>query len=210
MRLLAASMLLAVGCSTPDPEPIASVTLYGREQRIESWKAFVVERGHFHADLSDYPCLMALYQQATDVFRAMGAVEDAESLKTSQAALRGDFCAKQTGPVYGGPDRLVLGLCRFGENPEMPVETLIFDFPRLAPDEIEHRFNARDFVAAWERPPKTVAARLERGWVRVRRLNPGDGLLPPRYDFEVFVVLAPASGDGAPTQVITRVSAPPQ
>lgn len=205
MRVAVALLLIAAGCSTPPPEAHAPITLYGRELRVETWKAFVVERGHFHADLSDYPCMLALILQAQDILKALGEEEAAGMTVTI-----GDFCAKQTGPAYGGPDRLVLGLCRFGANLERPEEALIFDFPRLRPDEIEHRFDAPSFIAAWERPPKTVTARLERGWVRVRRLNPGDGIQPPRYDFEVFVVLAPVAGGGPSTQVVTRVQAPPQ
>lgn len=180
------------------------MTIYGAELRVESWTAFVVERGHFHADLTDYPCPVAIIHRAEDLVRAMGEGE----LGPEMAAALGDLCSKQFGPAHGGPDRLVLGLCRFGDDPAKPVEALIFDFPRLRPDETERRFEAGSFITAWERPPGTVTAKLERGWVRVRRLNPGDGLMTPRFDFEVFGVLA--SADGARTQVVTRVEAPPQ
>lgn len=208
MRTAAALLLVVAGCSTPPPpEARAPLTIYGSELRVETWTALAVERGHFHADLSDYPCPMALLHQASDLLAALGARDEA---RNGMAAMLRDLCGTQFGPAYGGPDRLVVGLCRFGEDPARPEEALIFDFPRLRPEETERLFDAKTFVAAWERPPKTVTARLERGWVRVRRLNPGDGLLPPRYDFEVFVVLAPVSGNGPSIQVVTRVQAPPQ
>lgn len=207
-------LLVAVaGCSSPPPpEAHAPVTMAGGEFRVDSWKAIAVERGHLHGDLSDYPCPLADFHALSKLMPLL-AGDDAPSAEKRNASLEAtmeQLCARNAGPSYGGSSRLALGLYRFGADPARPVEALIFDFPRLRPDEIERRFQAGEFTAAWERPAKTVAARLERGWVRVRRLNPGDGLLPCRYDFEIFVVLAPAAGGGAPTQIVTRVEAPPQ
>ena len=93
------------------------------------------------------------------------------------------------------------GQFRLGGEPEKPQEAILLDFPRLKADETERRFEFGPFAAAWERPPKKVLARLERGWVQVRRLGPS------RYDFEIFLILAPVDGGGSATQVVSRVEA---
>jgi hypothetical protein len=208
IRALAVIASLAVaGCAAPAP-PLAPLTMYGPELRIETWTPVVVERGHLHADLTDYPCPM------TDLLQFAGALKPITESRAPGAADKFDLalggmmdqmCSRQHGPAYGGPEHLVLALFRRGGTPEKPQEAIILDFPRLKAGESERRFQAGSFAAAWERPPKNVLAKLERGWVNVRRSGAADDARAARYDFEIFLVLAPTDGSGTPTQVVARV-----
>lgn len=194
--------LLLAGCAAARPE--ATLTLSGSESRVETWTPVVVERGHLHADLTDYPCPMSGMLQITDSMKVIAGPRTATASDPMGLMLGGMMdknCAQQYGPAYGGPEHLVLGLIRLGGEPEKPQEAIIVDFPRLKADETERRFEFASFAAAWERPPRKVLARLERGWVHVRRLGPS------RYDFEIFLILAPVDGHGSSTQVVSRVEA---
>ena len=194
--------LLLTGCATARPE--ATLTLSGSEPRLETWTPVVVERGHLHADLTDYPCPMSGILQITDSLKAIAGPRTATASDPMGVVLGGIMdktCTQQYGPAYGGPEHLVLGLIRLGGQFEKPLEAILLDFPRLKAEETERRFEVGSFAAAWERPPKKVLARLERGWVQVRRLGPS------RYDFEIFLILAPVDGGGSPTQVVSRVEA---
>ncbi len=198
---LAIALLLA-GCAAARPE--ATLTFSGSEPRVETWTPVVVERGHLHADLALYPCPRSGVLQITDSMKSVAGPRAATSSDQMGLLLGGMMdrnCAQQYGPAYGGPEHLVLWLIRLGGEPEKPQEAVILDFPRLKADETERRFENGSFAAAWERPPKRVLARLERGWVQVRRLGPS------RYDFEIFLILAPVEGGGPSTQVVSRVEA---
>jgi len=195
-------VLLLAGCAAARPE--ATITFSGSESRLETWTAVVVERGHLHADLTDYPCPVPGMLQITDSMNALAGPRPATASDQMGLVLGGRMdkvCAQQYGPAYGGPEHLVLGLIRRGGRPEKPQEAILLDFPRLKADETERRFEKGSFAAAWERPPKKVLATLERGWVQVRRLGPS------RYDFEIFLILAPVEGGGPSTQVVSRVEA---
>jgi hypothetical protein len=190
--------LLVAACSSAPPGDPAPVTFYGKALGLERWKAIVVERSHYHADLTDAPCPMPGILNLTDgMAGALSGVEkrDADTMGRALGSLMEQMCCRQHQPVYGGADRLVLALSRFGEDPLKPFEAVILDFPRLKPDEKERLFKTGEFAAAWERPPKTVEATIQRGWTRVIRR-------PSGYEFEIFLVLA---GSGEPTQIVARV-----
>jgi len=194
--------LLLAGCAAARPE--ATLTFSGSEPRVETWTPVVVERGHLHADLTDYPCPMSDVLQMTDAMKTLAgprAATGSEQMGLILGGMMDKNCARQYGPAYGGPEHLVLGLIRRGGEPEKPQEAILLDFPRLKADETERRFEKGSFAAAWERPPKKVLATLVGGWVRVRRLGPS------RYDFEIFLILAPVEAGGPSTQVVSRVQA---
>ena len=79
------------------------------------------------------------------------------------------------------------------------------DLPRLKAGDSERLFKAAEFQASFERPPLTVEARLERGWIRATRLDSG------RSEYDLFLVLKPLRpGAYESMQVVTRVAWPPQ
>lgn len=183
MRALPAVLLLLAACSSrraAEGEP-ASVTIYGEEPRLETWKAFVVEGLHVHASEGGSPCAMEALSAFSKVF-AERAPEAADTIPKVAASL----CGAMLGRAYGGRDRLVLLLLK-GE------EALAVDVPRLAPEEVERTFTAP--VVELEGPRK---ASLARGRVTLRRTSPG------RYDIDFFAVLgrtqvvARAQGGAAP------------
>ncbi|MBV8879050.1 MAG: hypothetical protein JO332_03700 [Planctomycetaceae bacterium] len=200
---LFAALVALAGCAAPS-RPLAQLTIYGPELRLDSWTPLAVERGHVHADLAGVPCPLSAAAGIADALKSL-PVRNAEQLseQMTQASdrLMNAACAVAHGPAYGGADRLVLVLARLRGDPETVDEALLLDFPRLKPGETERRFDAGSFKAAWERPPKSPVARLERGWARIRRLD------ADRYEFELFLVLAPSDGSGTPTQVVARVAA---
>jgi hypothetical protein len=195
----AAALLLALlpaGCAAAPPGDPALLTIQGTEPGLERWHAVVVERGHLHADLSEPPCPMPGILALTEGARTRAAEDFTRAIGATLAPL----CCRQDGPVYGGADRLVLGLYRFAEDARTPLEAIMLDFPRLRSDEPERLLKAGAFTAAWERPPRTVEQVLRGGWTRVIRR-------PTGYEFELFIVLSRPDGTGDPTRVIARVEA---
>ncbi len=189
---------LLAGCASAPPGDPAPMTIYGKDLRLERWSAVVVERGHLHADLTDYPCPMPDLLRFTDSLDKLvpgTQKQAAEKLGTAIGGTMDLMCTREYGRAYGGPEQLVLALLRTGEDPKKPLEAIVLDFPRLKPDEKERLFKTGEFSAAWERPPKTVEATIRRGWTRVIRR-------PSGYEFEIFLVLA---GAGDPTQIVARV-----
>jgi hypothetical protein len=209
MKALAPIVLFLAGCASPPRDDAATITLFGHELRLETWKAVAVERSHVHADLTEIPCPMALLLGASDAMKAGLPERHAEVAEKSGKALAGmmdHFCTQLHGKAYGGAERLVLLLLHVPSGQGLPDEAVIVDCPRLQPGEEERLFKTGEFAAARERPPRTVDASLDHGWVRVRRLIPSDGRSSARYEFELFLVLNSPGPDGR-TQVITRVEA---
>lgn len=195
---LSLAVLFVAGCATPPPA--ARLTFYGSELRMETWTPLLVDRGHLHADLRELPCLMFGTLKLTDMLRTL-PIRNGDELAKSAGGLMDLMCAQAHGPAYGGPERLVLALVRREPETGNVLEAIVLDLPRLREDETERRLAQDRFIAAWERPPKTIAARLERGWTAVRRLD------ADRFEFEFFLVLAPAAEGGPRTQVVGRTEA---
>lgn len=189
--LVLAALALA-GCSTsPRPAGSATLTLFGPEPRLESWKTSVVEGVHVHASEGE-PCTLSSLVAAAAAATGKGVQAD----RFAEAAQ--GLCPPLLGPAYGGPDRTTV-VFRSPAN-----EALIVVLPGLKPDESDRLFRAGECSAAVERPLKTVEAVLDRGWVRAVRAPGG------RTEFELFLVLKPVRSGASyeSLQVITRVVAP--
>ena len=202
MVLAAASLN---GCSASPPAATARITLFGPEGRHEVWRTSVVDGVHVHPALAEDPCplssltpMMASLSKAVDPQRG-------EPLGQKMGSVIESMCSQMYGTAYGGSNRQVVILRHFGAEPRTPEEAVILDLPRLNPGETDRLFRASEFQAAYERPPKTVEAVLERGWVRVSRTGSG------RTEFDLFLVLKPARPGASyeSLQVVTRVEWPP-
>ena len=212
MKTLTPIVLLLAGCAPTPRSDDATVTLFGTELRLETWKAAAVERGHVHPGLIDGSCPMSLLLGMSEVLK--GGLEERhpgvlEKQEQVVAGMMEQLCIGQYGKAYGGAERLVLVLRPPLSGQELPDEALFIDLPRLKPGEKERLFGAGEFVAARERPTRTVDATLERGWARVMRLSPLEGEHGARYEFEVFLVLKPIRPDSPDdrVQVISRMEA---
>jgi hypothetical protein len=115
------------------------------------------------------------------------------------------LAAKDSGPAMGGPGRTLLALRHLATNGSTADQSVLVDLPRLKPGESERLFKAAEFQASFERPPMTVEARLERGWIRATRRDSG------RIEYDLFLVLKPLRpGAYESMQVVTRVEWPPE
>jgi hypothetical protein len=205
--IVLAAMSLA-GCSHPPLGASATVTLFGPGARLETWKASVVEGVHIHSGMSQDPCTMLGLTQALGEIKIAEKPELEERLRDSSkhmGSLMEGMMAGSYGKAHGGPDRLVLVLRHVAPDSGAPDEAVVVDLPRMKPGETGRLFKKDEFQAAYERPPTTTEALLERGWVRATRPA------PDRLEFELFLVLKPARPDAAyeSVQVVTRVEWPP-
>lgn len=215
MRRAAAAVLLLLAlaaCSSRErPRGDATVTLFGPGARLEPWKTAVIEGVHVHPAQPDLPCLSsAIEAVAGAAGDAMAAGneklrEPAKDLGRRMGTFMELLVAEGQGPARGGPGRTVLALMRLDAGGSRIQESLLVDLPRLPPGETEKLFRAPDVQAWFERPPKTVEAALERGWVRAVRDGSGT------VDYDLFLVLKPAARNPwyESLQVVTRVSWPP-
>jgi hypothetical protein len=205
--VLAATSLAA--CSHAPLSAPADITLFGPGARFETWKASVVEGGHIHSGMAEDPCTMLGLTQALGGIKIAEKPELEERLRDSSrhmGSLMEGMIAGSYGKAHGGPDRLVLVLRHVASDSWTPDEAVVVDLPRMKPGETGRLFKKGEFQAAYERPPTTTEALLERGWVRVTRAA------PDRLEFELFLVLKPARPDAGyeSVQVVTRVEWPPQ
>lgn len=188
--------LVLAGCSTPPP-PTATVTLFGPDGRMESWRTCVVEDVHVHPASADGPCPASLMRAAGPMTGAFPGArkERAEELTRAMGSVMERSCPALLGPAYGGRNRVAVVL-------RGADEALAVDLPRLKPDETDRVFKVGEFSAAFERPLRTTEAALDRGWVRVTR-KPSD-----RLEMELFLVLKPVRPGASyeSMQVVTRVS----
>jgi hypothetical protein len=130
--------------------------------------------------------------------------EPVKNLSKTMGSLIETLIAEGKGAALGGPDRTVLALRHLAADGSTADQSVLVDLPRLKSGESERLFKAAEFQASFERPPLTVEARLERGWIRATRLEGG------RTEYDLFLVLKPLrAGAYESMQVVTRVEWPP-
>lgn len=205
-----ATLALLGACASPErPWGSSRVTLFGSGAPLEEWKTSVVEGVHVHAGHPQEPCPAAsiseMLSQSRDMLVKTRAELDEPLTKltaSTDSFLEGLF-ASSLGRAVGGATRMVVALQHPGPD-GAPDQTLLLDLPRLRPDELERRIEAREIQGSLDRPPGTPVARLEGGWVRVTRSG------PDRLEFDLFLVLRAVQPDAGfdQIQVVTRVEGP--
>lgn len=202
---LVLAALLAAGCSSssePRPMGSAAVTLFGPGARLETWKTSVVEGWHVHPSQSEDPCTVPVMAEMVGVLGSLQPDrEKSEKLNKAMGDVMTHLCANMHGKSYGGKGRVAVVLRHYGEDGRTADEALVVDLPALQPGETERLFKKGEFQAAFQRPPRTEEALLERGWVRARRIDRGSS------EFELFLVLKPARPDAGyeSLQCVARV-----